>query len=107
VRREVAATIAKPAARPGQDQLGADAVRGGSEQTLVVEGMKPREGAEPCRPGGLDRGAQPVDDRDGRVERDARGAVGVPAEAGRITGVPSRQRVESTTAVGRYPNRSA
>ncbi len=62
--------------------------------------MEAGEGSEPCRPGRLDRGTQPVDDRDGRVERDARGAVGMPAGLRRVAGVPSLQRVESTTAVG-------
>jgi uncharacterized protein (DUF2336 family) len=93
---EVGAAVAEAAARAGEDQLRADAVRRRREQPLAVERVQPGERAEAARARRLDRGPQPVDDRAGGRQRDPRGGVAV---------VRAPQGQESTTGVG-YSKRS-
>src|SRR5207248_1054952 len=68
---------ARPEGPPpaAEDQFRADTVGRGCEEAAVAERMQRCELSEAPRACRLDRCAQPLDDRVGRRERDARGVV--------------------------------
>ena len=79
MRGEVGTAPAQLPGAPPEHELGADRVGRGREQPPVVDGEEPRERAERARDGGrrgrCDGRAQPLYDRVGRREGDARSGI--------------------------------
>ena len=76
VRGHVGAAVAQLPARARDDRLRPDRVDGGGQQPVLVERMEAGKGPEAGRAGGLDGGADPLDDRVAPLDRDSGPFVG-------------------------------